>query len=43
MAAALDFEGLAYFRQVEDGAFVGNDPARGPWSPITAMPGRSRD
>ncbi len=32
MAAALDFEGLAYFRQVEDGAFVGNDPARGPWS-----------
>ncbi len=32
MAAALDFVGKAYFHQQEDGAFVGNDPARGPWS-----------
>ncbi|MBE1282060.1 MAG: thioesterase family protein [Rhodobacteraceae bacterium] len=24
---------LAYFRVAEDGAFLGNDPARGPWSP----------
>ncbi len=27
-----EFDNLAYFHQREDGAFVGNDPARGPWS-----------
>ncbi len=30
--ATYDFEDLSYFHQREDGAFVGNDPARGPWS-----------
>lgn len=30
--ATYEFDNLAYFHQREDGVFVGNDPARGPWS-----------
>jgi len=32
MDETTDLSQLAYFRQSADGAFVGNDPARGPWS-----------
>ncbi|WP_299644011.1 thioesterase family protein [uncultured Ruegeria sp.] len=32
MAEALDFADKTYFHQRDDGAFIGNDAARGPWS-----------
>lgn len=50
MATTLNFDELFYFHQAEDGAFVGNDPARGPWSkdhchagPVTGLIARAAE